>query len=127
MFVLRPRPTDLARGITRRRWLELGFGGGALASAFASRIGATTHSRAGDPPGFGRAKSCILIYLFGGPSHIDIWDMKPAAQAEVRGEFRPAATAVPGLHITELLPLVARQARRFSLVRSMTHSALNHN
>src|SRR5262249_39461247 len=51
MFVLRPRPTDLARGITRRRWLELGFGGGALASAFASRIGAASDSRAGDPPG----------------------------------------------------------------------------
>jgi hypothetical protein len=79
MFVLRPRPTDLARGMTRRRWLEVGLGGGALASAFAAQSCLATDSRAGGPPGFGRAKSCILIYLFGGPSHIDIWDMKPDA------------------------------------------------
>src|SRR5207248_5946743 len=56
-----------------------------------------------------------------------IWDMKPAAPVEVRGEFHAAATCVPGLQITELLPRLARQAHRFSLVRSMTHSAINHN
>ncbi len=53
--------------------------------------------------------------------------MKPDAPAEVRGEFRPAATSVPGVRITEHLPLTARQAHRFRIVRSMTHSAVNHN
>ena len=104
MFVLRPRPTDLARGLTRRRWLEVGLGGGALASAFAAQSSFGSDSRAGGPPGFGRAKSCILIYLFGGPSHIDIWDMKPDAPDGVRGEFKPIATNVPGIRITEHLP-----------------------
>src|SRR5262249_55408557 len=60
-------------------------------------------------------------------SQLDVWDMKPSAPAEGRGVFRPAATTVPGLHITEHLPLLARQAHRFSIVRSMTHSAINHN
>ena len=46
--------------------------------------------------GRGRAKACILLYMDGGPSHIDLWDMKPAAPAEVRGPFRPIATTVPG-------------------------------
>jgi hypothetical protein len=53
--------------------------------------------------------------------------MKPAAPKEIRGEFKPSATRVPGMQITELLPLVAEQAERFSIVRSMTHSAINHN
>jgi hypothetical protein len=53
--------------------------------------------------------------------------MKPDAPVEVRGEFRPAATCIPGLQITELLPLLAQQAHRYSIVRSMTHSAINHN
>jgi hypothetical protein len=69
----------------------------------------------------------VLFLLHGGPSQLDIWDMKPAAPVEVRGEFRPAATSVPGIQITELLPRVARQAHRFSIVRSMTHTAMNHN
>src|SRR5262249_33829715 len=58
---------------------------------------------------------------------LDIWDMKPDAPTEVRGEFRPAATSAPGLQFTELLPLLAKQAHRFSIVRSMTHTAINHN
>jgi hypothetical protein len=69
----------------------------------------------------------VLFLLHGGPSQLDIWDMKPAAPAEVRGVFSPTATSVPGMQITEHLPRLARQAHRFSIVRSMTHSALNHN
>lgn len=72
-------------------------------------------------------RSCVIFLLHGGPSQLDIWDMKPAAPAEVRGEFNPVATRVPGMQITESLPLLAQQAHRFSIVRSMTHSAINHN
>src|SRR4051812_9986777 len=51
-----------------------------------------------------KAKACIILWLFGGPSHIDIWDMKPDAPAEYRGEFNPVATSAPGVRICEHLP-----------------------
>ena len=73
------------------------------------------------------ARSCVLLLLHGGPSQLDIWDMKPAAPAEVRGAFRPIATNVPGVQITEHLPRLAQMAQRFTIVRSLTHTALFHN
>ena len=105
---------------TRRRWLRLG-GLGALGLSLPGLL------RAGEGGRSKPARSCVLFLLHGGPSQLDIWDMKPDAPAEVRGEFRPAATSVPGVRITEHLPLTARQAHRFRIVRSMTHSAVNHN
>src|SRR3990172_5204597 len=68
-----------------------------------------------------RHNRCVFIFLFGGPSHIDLWDMKPGAPAEVRGEFRPVATRVPGIQIAEHLPRLAQQMDKVCLVRSMTH------
>src|SRR5262249_27028314 len=73
------------------------------------------------------AKSCVLFLLHGGPSQLDIWDMKPAAPPEIRGIFKPIQTSVSGIQITEHLPRLARQAHRFTIVRSMTHHALFHN
>ena len=71
----------------------------------------------------GRAarNACVFIFLFGGPSHIDLWDMKPLASAEIRGEFRPIATRVPGIQLCEHLPRLAEQMDKLCLVRSMTH------
>jgi hypothetical protein len=69
----------------------------------------------------------VLFVLHGGPSQLDTWDMKPAAPVEVRGEFKPIATSVPGIQICEHLPRLARLAHRFTIVRSMTHSMLSHN
>jgi len=69
--------------------------------------------------GFGKAESVIFIYLQGAPSHIDLWDPKPGAPAEIRGEFAPIATASPGVFLGEVLPQLARQAARFSLIRTM--------
>src|SRR5260370_30691597 len=60
--------------------------------------------------GFGRARSIILLYLQGSPSHIDVWDPKPDAPVEIRGEFKPIATKVPGVFLGEMLPLLAQQA-----------------
>src|SRR5262245_40579724 len=68
-----------------------------------------------------RRNSCVFLFLFGGPSHIDLWDMKPAAPAEIRGEFAPVDTNVPGIQICEQLPLLAKQMDKICLVRSMTH------
>ena len=74
----------------------------------------------------GRAKRCLLIYLLGGPSHIDMWDLKPDALSEVRGPFQPIRTSAPGMLISEHLPLMAQQAKRFSLVRSLTYPNHDH-
>jgi hypothetical protein len=66
-------------------------------------------------------KSCIFILLCGGPSHLDTWDMKPEAPAEIRGPYKPIATAVPGMQISELHTRLAALTQHFSLIRSMTH------
>src|ERR1019366_6709043 len=119
MFTIRGSAVDLRRGWTRRDCLRFGLGGalGYMAGArSALGVDLPTASRS-----FGRAKSCILVYLFGGPSHIDIWDMKPAAPAEIRGEFKPIATNVPGIQITEHLPRLARLANQYAVVRSLAH------
>ena len=71
-------------------------------------------------------KSLIVLWLWGGPSHLETFDMKPEAPQEYRGEFRPIKTPVPGLEITEHLPLLAARADRFSLIRSLSHDSPGH-
>lgn len=75
---------------------------------------------------FGRAKRCILLFMWGGPAHQDTWDMKPEAPAEIRGEFRPIATNVPGIQICEHFPELSRRVDKLAIVRSMTHGDVNH-
>ena len=72
-----------------------------------------------------RSDACILIFLNGGPSHLDMWDMKPDAPQEVRGEFKPIATSLPGVQFGEHLPKLARHMHRCTLVRSVHHSVNN--
>jgi hypothetical protein len=67
--------------------------------------------------------NCIMLFLVGGPSQIDTWDPKPNAPAEIRGPFRPIATTVPGMQISEIFPKVAKHAEKFSLIRSVYHTA----
>src|SRR5690349_20565450 len=69
--------------------------------------------------GAARARSTILFFLSGGASHIDTWDMKPAAPAEVRGPFKPIATSAPGVRLSEHLPLVARQAHHLAVLNAV--------
>jgi hypothetical protein len=76
--------------------------------------------------GFGRARSCIFILLKGGPSHLDTVDMKPDAPLAIRGDFRPIATTIPGLHFCEHLPALAGQAARLLVLRSLSHQDSNH-
>ncbi len=68
-----------------------------------------------------RRNRCVFLFLFGGPSHIDLWDMKPSAPDLVRGEFRPTATNVPGIRICQHLPRLGRVMDKVCLLRSMTH------
>jgi len=72
-----------------------------------------------------KADACIVIYLNGGPSHLDMWDMKPDAPVEIRGEFRPVSTSLAGVQLCEHLPRLARHMHRTTLVRSMNHSVNN--
>ena len=73
-----------------------------------------------------QARSCVLFFLFGGPSQIDLWDMKPTAPVEIRGDFRPVSTSVAGIHVCEHLPQVAQQMDKICLLRSMTHNMNVH-
>jgi hypothetical protein len=80
----------------------------------------------GVSPGFGRAKSVILVYANGGQSQLETWDPKPDAPREVRGEFGAIGTAVPGIFLGEHLPRLARLADRYTIVRSVAHDDLDH-
>jgi uncharacterized protein (DUF1501 family) len=73
-----------------------------------------------------RPKSCIVLFMWGGPAQQDTWDMKPDAPDVYRGEFKPIQTAVPGLQICEHLPQLAKRAKDLCLIRSMTHGDVNH-
>ncbi|HUE72945.1 MAG TPA: DUF1501 domain-containing protein [Pirellulaceae bacterium] len=72
------------------------------------------------------AKSVILLWLWGGPSHLDTFDMKPKAPGEYRGPYAPIATAVPGTQICELFPLLAKRADKYAIIRSLRHSSNDH-
>lgn len=88
----------------------------ALRAADVARVGS------GEP----RARSCIYVFLSGGLAQHDSFDPKPGAPAEVRGEFKPIATKIPGVEICEHLPLLAQRSDRWALVRSLTHPTNGH-
>lgn len=81
-----------------------------------------TANLSGDAP---RADACIVLFLDGGPSHLDMWDLKPSAPDGIRGEFGPIATSLPGYQMSEHLPRLATQMQRWSVVRSMHHGVNN--
>ena len=121
----RPSGWDLVRvGSTSRRWfLRAGLGGFAGLSAadvLRRQAEAATSARPGPP------KSVILFWLSGGPSHIDMWDPKPDAPAEVRGPFGTIPTSVPGVRFSEHLPRQAALMDKLTVIRSMDCSASNH-
>jgi hypothetical protein len=73
-----------------------------------------------------RARSVLIIFLTGAPSHHDTFDMKPDAPAEIRGEFKSTSTSIPGLHVCEHLPKLAALADKYAVIRSFTHGDNNH-
>jgi Protein of unknown function (DUF1501) len=100
-------------GLTRRGFLQAGalaIGGLTLADVLRCRAAADRSNK-------GRPKSVIMVYLSGGPSHLDMYDMKPQAPREYRGEFSPISTKVPGLDICELMPMQAKIADKFAILR----------
>jgi hypothetical protein len=126
-------PVRNCEGLSRREWLRvgglgtLGLGLADLAAQTATaRPGTAAQESAAKSPSFGRAKSCIVLFMFGAPAHQDTWDLKPEAPADVRGEFQPIATNVPGTFVSEHIPLLASMADRYALIRSVTHPDNTH-
>ena len=124
------RSVPLCDGITRREALRVGglsFTGLLWSDWLRARASSARRAGGKSPAGqFGKAKACILVFNYGGPSHLDLWDLKPDAPAEIRGEFKPAPTSVPGVSITEHLPRLARLADKYAIVRSVTHRDNDH-
>jgi hypothetical protein len=123
-------------GLNRRDVLaKFGFGAGAasIQQFWGQLMAATSDStgRPGEPvirpAATAKAKSVILIFNCGAPSHTDLWDMKPLAPDSVRGSFSPIKTNVPGIQISELLPQLAKRMDRLAIVRTVHHSHGGHN
>jgi hypothetical protein len=115
MLTIWGSPERYCDGISRRNFLRVGAFGAGLTLADLLRQRGTAAAR-----GSARShRSAIMIYLPGGPSHLDMYDLKPDAPAEFRGEFRPVATNVPGVHICELMPLQAAMWNKLAAIRSI--------
>ena len=110
-------------GPSRRELLRVGMLGlGGLALPELLRLQATADQSIKR----GNAKSVVMLFLSGGPSQLDMWDLKPDAPQDIRGTFRPIPTVVPGVAVSEHLPRMARVADKYAIVRSVTHSTGNH-
>ena len=123
---MRPSPPSSITQPTRREWLRAG-GLGALGLSLPSLLRADSAAALAKPSSFGRAKSCVLIFLSGGPPQHYTFDPKPDAPAEIRGTIGSIRTSVPGLHLSELLPRTAKQMHRVALIRSMTTDIHAHS
>jgi hypothetical protein len=109
-------------GLSRRAMLQVG-----ACSALGLGLPQWLAKRAVASETSPQAKSVLLLWLWGGPSHHETWDPKPNAPVDVRGSYRPIATATPGTQICELLPLTAQRTDKFAIVRSMAHEMKDHN
>ncbi len=124
---MQPQTTAIRRcdGVTRRDFVRVG-GLTAMGLGLADLL-ALQRASAASPQTGKTARSCILVWLDGGPSHLETFDLKPDAPAEVRGPFQPISTAVAGTQICELLPQTAKILERVAIVRSMTSPLGEHN
>ncbi|MCI0704204.1 MAG: DUF1501 domain-containing protein [Planctomycetia bacterium] len=120
--------------MTRRTLLRLGAVGGLSLPSFLRAVAAPSeglrplakNAKNAKSDGFGRAKRCLILFLTGGPPQHDTFDPKPDAPAEIRGEFKPIDTNVPGIRLAELCSKLSQQADKFCLVRSITHADTVH-
>ncbi len=116
----KPLPHPSSPALSRRDLLRYG-GGAFLGMRLGAGLGVPLPSRL-DGKGFGRAKSVILVFLQGGPSHLDLWDPKQDVPADVRSAFQTIPSVVPGMEVTELLPRLAQVTDRVTFIRSMSYS-----
>src|SRR5262245_43673327 len=115
---------DTCDGVTRRELLRVG-GSAILGVSLANLFGlqdATANEGSGGGRGFGKAKSVILLYLQGGPSHLDLWDPKDNVPDKVKSVFKPIPTKTAGASVTELMPKFAQVTDKVTLIRSMSYT-----
>src|SRR5688572_16265433 len=120
-------PIRACRGpVDRRTWLKVGgLSMGALVSGLNPTLASLFAAERGRS--LSRDFSVILFWANGGPSHLDTFDLKPEAPAEIRGPFQPIRTNVPGMEITELLPTLAKSADKYTIIRSLHHQRAEHS
>src|SRR5439155_18726689 len=111
--------------LSRRHFLRR-VGAGTLGLSLADFFAAQPTAQGGASAPAGRARSCIVLYCWGGMSHHETWDLKPDAPVEYRGEFRPIATAAPGICVGEHIPLLAQHTDKLAIIRSMHHRSSAH-
>ena len=124
MFTINASTRAGLRTTSRRTFLQASGLGMSLKSALHAAEGTWS---SGQASGFGRARRCIQVFLWGGPSQLDTWDMKPEAPEEIRGPLSPISTSVPGLGFSELLPLSSRFAHLCKVVRTVAHEHNEHS
>src|SRR5205085_1948501 len=119
--------SPLCDGFNRREWLRVG-GLGALGLSLPPLLAARQSPAGNDTAGaFGKAKACIILFLVGGPAQHETWDPKPEAPAGMRGDLKPIASSVPGLHVGELMPRTAKQAHRCAVLRAVSTNDNAHS
>src|SRR5579871_5563496 len=128
LIVPGPASRDTCDGLTRRKLMRVG-GLSLFGLSLANVLGLESRAKAAPSTapanggvGFGRAKSVILLYLQGGPSHLDLWDPKDNVPSNVKSIFKPIATKLPGVQFTELLPKLSQVNDKFTLIRSMSYT-----
>ena len=125
MLTIPGRPVRTCEGYMRREFMKVGAAsllGLSLPEFFSWKAQAGPASVQPQVKSFGAAKSVIMLFLQGGPSHIDIWDPKPNAPANIRGEFKTIKTKVPGIELSEVMPMLADQVDKVTLIRSMSYT-----
>lgn len=122
MLAVQGRPRRVCNGLTRRELLRAG-GAGLLGTSLTTLLAAEDAGLTSQP----RAKSVLFLFLFGGPSQLETFDLKPEAASTIRGPWRPIASRTPGLMICEKLPQLANLSDQFAVIRTVTHGHNDHN
>ncbi len=127
MLSIPGKPGADCDGMSRRELIRVG-GAGVMGLSLSQFLALKASANVTTPAGvaasgsFGKAKNVIFVFLQGGPSHLDIWDPKPEAPENIRGEFATIKTAIPGVHLTEVMPNLAKVLDRTTLIRSVSYT-----
>jgi uncharacterized protein (DUF1501 family) len=122
MLTVQGRPRQLCNGLSRRDILQAA-GAGLFGTSLTSLLAAEEAGAVVQP----RAKSVLFLFLFGGPSQLETFDMKPDASKEIRGPYQPIDSHTPGLRVSEKLPQLAALSDKFAVIRTVTHGHNDHN
>src|SRR5580704_19792973 len=122
MLTILSQPRRMCSGLTRRELLQVGGAG-----LFGLGLPKVWAAEAARPAFRARAKSVMFLFLFGGPSQLETFDLKPGAPVKIRGPFRPIASRTPDLRICEYLPRLADISDKYCVLRTMTHNYNDHS